>query len=83
MKKILVLVPLTVMLAACSKSENGHDDAYFEAHLAEVVPKVKACNRTPEETSSECLAANRVLAKHMAQGGKPVFATGNEPVNKK
>lgn len=68
MKKLLLLMPTILLLAACGKNESGLDDAYYEAHSAERNAKVKQCNNTPEANSSECLAANRVVAKHQSLG---------------
>lgn len=68
MKKLLALAPVLLLLAACGKSESGHDDAYYEAHPAERNAKVKECNNTPDATGQECLAANRVVAKHQSLG---------------
>ncbi|KJV29332.1 hypothetical protein VI06_10535 [Aquitalea magnusonii] len=68
MKKLLALAPVILLVAACGKSEIGHDDAYYEAHPAERNAKVKECNNTPDATNPECLAANRVAAKHQSLG---------------
>jgi len=66
MKKLLVLIPIFLLLVACEKTDSGHDDAYYEAHPAERNAKVKECNNTPDANTSECLAANRVVAKHQS-----------------
>lgn len=56
MKKLLLLMPLVALLAACGEK---HDVAYYKAHPDERDTKVSVCRANPGsfDNDKECIAA--------------------------